>query len=1116
MESRVLHSFVRRLRGWRIALVALATTAALAVSTVGWAQSGDDAAAADAPQTQTATGGAAGAAPGGAADTGGISSESVVNLLLVLAVFIVPMIIGNWLGKRLRMPDHGWKFAVVIGTLAAAAIVISRGELKLGPDLSGGITLIYELDETAVDDKLAEYVDMEGPKPTREQVEQNLVEALVTSLSRRVDPSGTKEVSIRSYGQGQIEIIIPKASEEELENIQRSIYTAGALEFRIVASRSFSRHRNIIALAEELPPGNNIVRIDGSEVARWVSYRPEEFERSDGTLEDETLVRREGARGKQLLILTNDGQDVTGDKHLKSAYVGNDDLGNPAVHFSMNGPGSIAFGELTGAHAVESGQKYRLGILLDKTLLSAPNINERITGQGIISGSMGKDEVQFIVDILQAGSLPAALNKDPISSEQISPTLGKLTIEQGKLAIGVSLAAVLIFMVFYYHFAGVVACIALLANLLLIVGCMVLIKGAFTLPGLAGLVLTVGMSVDANVLIFERIREELDRGAAFRMAIRNGFGRAMSTIIDANVTTLITAVVIYKIAPDNVKGFGVTLILGILMSLYSAIFISRLIFDVAEKAGRMKKMTMLRIIGSTQYDFLGAKGIASVVSLVMIAVGIAGLVTRGSDILNIDFTGGSSVTMVLDEPIEYAEVKSTIEEGTDLDEQNLTLVEVGETNTRYTVTSRNQDVGAVESLLGNTFGDKLKNYRVEVKTLAPVEVDDQASTARRHGWLAAILPPGPLAMTTILQDDGASNDEESAAEETATPDEGADSDTADDDASDEGAGESAATSEPAEEADSAAADDNGSAFAGGTRATLEFDLGTGDEAEGESDDSGVNYDTLESLLKDALAATGHPGAAYRLEANAPNFVEGTSRRYKSWNVTVALDEAEAAPAFDSLQQRINSQPIFPLASKIGSRVAGQLGRDAIAAIVLCLIGIIGYIWFRFNGVIYGLAAVVALVHDVVITLGIVALTAYLVDGAGPLAKALMIDKFQISLPMVAAVLTLIGYSLNDTIVVFDRIREVKGKSPRLTKDIINTSVNQTLSRTLLTSGTTLLTILVLYILGGDGIHGFAFALLIGVIVGTYSSIFVASPALLWMSDMIENAEERKKAAAKAT
>ncbi len=178
---------------------------------------------------------------------------------------------------------------------------------------------------------------------------------------------------------------------------------------------------------------------------------------------------------------------------------------------------------------------------------------------------------------------------------------------------------------------------------------------------------------------------------------------------------------------------------------------------------------------------------------------------------------------------------------------------------------------------------------------------------------------------------------------------------------------------------------------------------------------------------------------------------------------------------------------------------------AIAAILISLVGIVAYIWFRFQNVAYGLAAVVALIHDVLITLGMIALSAYVVNSIPGLADALMIEKFQISLPIVAAFLTIIGYSLNDTIVVFDRIREVKGKSPKFSSEIINNSINQTLSRTLLTSLTTLLSVILLYVLGGDGIHGFAFSLVIGVIVGTYSSVFIASPALLWMSQRAEAA-----------
>jgi SecD/SecF fusion protein len=220
---------------------------------------------------------------------------------------------------------------------------------------------------------------------------------------------------------------------------------------------------------------------------------------------------------------------------------------------------------------------------------------------------------------------------------------------------------------------------------------------------------------------------------------------------------------------------------------------------------------------------------------------------------------------------------------------------------------------------------------------------------------------------------------------------------------------------------------------------------------------------------------------------------------------------------DDMQKSLNSRPIFPLANKIGSRVAGDLQNTAISALLVSLLGIVGYIWFRFQKLSYGLAAVIALVHDVLIALGLVAISAWVANGAEGLARLLQIDAFQISLPIVAAFLTIIGYSLNDTIVIFDRIREVRGKSPRLSAEMVNNSISQTLSRTLITSLTTLIVVSILFWFGGSGVHGFAFTLLVGIIVGTYSSIFIASPALLWL-DRLEAGEPQtvaKKAPSQA-
>ncbi len=226
--------------------------------------------------------------------------------------------------------------------------------------------------------------------------------------------------------------------------------------------------------------------------------------------------------------------------------------------------------------------------------------------------------------------------------------------------------------------------------------------------------------------------------------------------------------------------------------------------------------------------------------------------------------------------------------------------------------------------------------------------------------------------------------------------------------------------------------------------------------------------------------------------------------FSDWRVKLPTDEATADTIMDQLTEDLAKQPLWLSLSKIGSKVAGEMQQRAIAAILISLIFIVAYIWFRFQRVAYGLAAVVALVHDVTITLGILALCHWLAEPLG----FLLIEDFKIGLTEIAAFLTIIGYSLNDTIVVFDRIREVRGRSPRLTPEMVNDSVNQTLSRTLLTSGTTLTSLLLLYIFGGEGIHAFAFALLIGILVGTYSSIFIASPVLLWISSREKSSKAR--------
>ena len=937
--------------------------------------------------------------PGTSADSsGGSHTWPILYGLIIVALFVLPVVFGNMIASWLRMPDYGWKISLVLGTLAASIVIVSLGEFKFGPDLAGGITLVYELAETPAGD---------GAAAPGQQVK---VEQMIAILKRRIDPTGTREVTIREYGRA-IEIIIPSAGPDALAYVKRQITELGQLEFRITAdpSQPNPRERAIIEQARLLSPAQKDVLIGGRKEAEWLAYAPAEFGPVDKDDGRNIVKRLAGDTPEALVLVEPDAVSATG-KDLRSVSKGVDpQTGGPEVDFSFNSQGARRFQQLTSKNKpnAATGARRYLGIVLDKRLLSAPSIESTISTSGRISGrSMTEEEVDHVVSILQEGELPLRLDKTPISEEVISPTLGADTIASGERAILISFAAIILFMLIYYRFAGFVACLALAFNLLLVLAVMVLIKAAFTLPGLAGLVLTIGMSVDANVLIFERMREELKGGAALRMVIRNGFDRAMSAIVDSNLTTIISGIALYVFATDQVKGFAVTLILGILTSMYTAIFCSRLIFDICERQGWIMHLKMLKIFAHPNYDFLSVRRIAIGVSLVVIAIGMVAVVKRGWSLLDIDFTGGSSVTFVLDQgdKMSIAEVRSALD-GTELGGKNLVVVERGESGTHYSVDTSEQSVDRVKQVVQKAFAGKLQMYSVRVGDLEPFT------------------------------------------EGTFT----------------------------------------------GIRSQLVINEGPSYEA-----DDGVGHDALLALVNQAAQEAGVKGIV--AAADSPDYRPGSSNRLKSWTVRLGGTTAESAQlVFDRLKADTDQTPMFPLANQIGGRVSGDMQLDALKALFISLLGMVIYLWVRFQKLMYGLAAAAALMHDVLVTIGMIALSAYIVEFVPGLASALQIDSFQIGLTIVAALLTIIGYSVNDTIVTFDRLREIKGKSPKLTAETVNASVNQCLSRTILTALTVFITLVILYFWGGDGIHGFAFAFLVGVIAGTYSTVYIAAPVLLWLS-----------------
>jgi len=1144
------------------------------------------------------------------------------NLLILLGVTILPLLVGSHLARLLRMSDYGWKLGLIFATLAAAVTTVALGwPPKRGIDLSGGVILIYEVDEQQ---------SRRAQSPGAAADEPIDMGALVQALNRRINPGGVKELVIRPYGEQQVEIIVPQAEDAEIKQIKRMITQSGFLTFRIVANAS--QHPQLFSLADDpaQATAKEVRDEQGHVVGEWVRLALEEgstpesprFKVPPGP-DNKTRELRPGR--VDILTVVDPLFNVEG-RHLHAVRSGFDDSLTPCVNFQMSSEGATLFGGLTASNLPDrqAGRYSLLGIVMDGELISAPRILSTITDQGQITGRFTQEEVDFLVNVLRAGKLPAVLRSEPINENNISPLLGEDTIRKGQFAITISLIAVLAFMLVYYRFAGLVACLALVLNLVLILALMILVRAAFTLPGLAGLVLTVGMSVDANVLIYERIREELKRGAALRMAIRNGFARATTTIVDANVTTLITGVVLYAIGTDQIRGFAVTLILGILMSMYTAIFCSRVVFDIAERKRWMTRLRMMQFLGDhLAIDFIGWRRFCMACSVAMIAIGLAGMAVRGQRIFDIDFLGGTSVEAMLVQPMPTAEVRSRV--AGIADDYSVTQVnpEGRASNTIYKIDTSLQDSRLLEEELRKRFQDPAGKLLLVTHALNFSAPQPPSPPATRTSASGTAQPPdgtgpsaGPAGQDSRptpgaapgaqpVGPDGAGPADAPGAEpsgpgvsEEAQPP----SDSAEVPAQDKGAVRGRRSSEllwaladggltllaqadagapvedltPAEakpgdapappeatrgadtgqeeappadaqpaEADAPAPTGGETPAADGIPTETEPEGGTNrpakagpaatepgnagalepadsspadeeaasaptpppnhwrSEAELRFDEK-FSAESLESELRAAAQAVELP--VPEIELFHPRWDGSRIAGFSEWSLKMTSTPQEAEAILRHLKAQLETTPVWLSSSKIGGKVAGDTQQLAILSLVASLLGIVAYIWLRFHRVVYGLAAVVALVHDVLITLGAIALSLWLSKFLG----FLLIDEFKISLPVVAALLTIIGYSLNDTIIIFDRIREVKGKSPQLTGAMVNASINQTLSRTLLTSGTTLLVLAILYTLGGEGIHGFAFALLVGIVVGTYSSIFVASPILLWLEGSERPSTARKK------
>ncbi len=712
----------------------------------------------------------------------------------------------------------------------------AAGKIKLGLDLQGGTSFLVGMDTSKLEISDTNVL-------TRGEAKEHALSQAVEVLRKRIDKFGVAEPLIQPAGSDRILIQLPGLSEELKEEYKRKIQKAAYLEFRLVHEKS----KDLLdqGLTE---PGYDILRTKRRN--------------KDNTSTIESyLVQKKTARG------------LTG-KNVKRAMVIRDPISNqPQIDFELDTKGAELFAQVTSENIGR-----QLAIILDGELYSAPVIQGLIpNGRGQITGTFDFKEARELADVLEN---PLELPVKIIEERGVDPSLGKDSIRSGIKAAIIGTILVAGFMLVYYMLAGLIANVALILNIIITLGVMCSIGTTLTLPGIAGIVLTIGMAVDANVLIFERIREELAAGKSLRGAISAGYSRAFSTIFDSHVTTLISAVILIFMGTGSVKGFGVTLTIGVALSLFTALVVTRLIFDFLLDKNLLKKLPMLHLVRPGKIDFLRWAKPAFAVSWLLIIVGIGYGFHRGDKVKGVDFKGGDVLTMRFAEKIPADQLRA----------------EVAKLNV----------------------GDATIQYQKDIST-------------------------------------------------------------------------------------------------GGETLRIATAFDTGGKVE-------------QALEKD------FPNAKF-------------SR--------IALD-------------------------KVGPTVGKEIQASAVFAIILALFGILIYVAFRYE-FSFAVGAVVAIIHDVLMTLGWFFLTGR-----------------ELNAPMVAAVLTIIGFSINDTVVIFDRIREdLKMGMRGSLRDVMNKALNQTLSRTLITSGTVFLATMSLYIFGGGVINDFAFTFLVGIITGTYSSIYIASSIVLW-------------------
>ncbi|MDD5327832.1 MAG: protein translocase subunit SecD [Phycisphaerae bacterium] len=887
---------------------------------------------------------------------------------------------------------------------------------------------------------------------------------------------------------------------DDPRDLQRMLKGAGILEFRILPTQG---HPEVDA--DEMAGYVERLKTKGPKYASDNKYvwceieNIDEWKRNDvffAQFGDKFYVLTSNKKG-EILVHGAEGKDWS----LKRAYPTTDQTGRRAIGFMFDERGGRLFGNLTGENIDRP-----LCILLDGVAISAPNIQSRIFTQGIITGTFTQTAVVDMINKLNAGSLPARLIEQPISVKTIGPSIGADNRDKGIKSGIIGLAGTMLCMAIYYTLGGAIADAALLMNLLFTLAVMALLRATFTLPGIAGAILTIGMSVDANVLIFERIREEQLRGSSLRIAIKNGYEKAFSAIFDGNITTIMTAAILYWVGSEEIKGFAIVLILGLSSSLFTALFVTRTIFDLLLNKRIIKDhLVMLNLIHRPNINWMSLRPVFFTLSAILTIGGVAVFLTRDdtkNSKYDIEFTGGTSVQINLKDSASLSrqDVEDKIHKiGTDKGNSALaaaTVYSIGTSGKQYEITTTEtnrtkasiafpQTGQTIETMTAAIAKAAKQEGRLDNLVITPVSgttTEFTVTTNQLNTFLVGdvLRTAFPDANVSQPQVDEIVND---AILTAFTNELEIQQDLQPEITSQEKITQNITDSYP-ELTD----------FFGGIKITCTIEkAATAKEINRrladlrfKPDTQNLNWYSYE-ILTPAMTA---------IEPNKPvnSFVYVSAEPEAGFR---ELNEDEWAQFAKNETTKVLAaaelETSLPRVTQIDPSVGAEAKTRALVAIVLSLIAILVYIWVRFGDLHFGFGAIVTLFHDTCVTVGMVTACTYI--AATVIGQKLLIGDFKIDLAMIAAFLTLLGYSINDTIVIYDRIRENRRKGT-LTAQLINNSINETLSRTLLTSTTTLLVLIVMYIFGGKGLRGFNFAMLFGIIIGTYSSIAISAPILL--------------------